>query len=88
MAREALLEVPATAARIRVAHAALVSADPAIHEYSMHLDAQHKQIVASLAAKVDRATTQGERYARIQSLALGPNDLPTVHAAMSPWASY
>jgi pyridoxine 5'-phosphate synthase PdxJ len=51
-----------------VAHAAMASADPMTYEFSIHVDPQRKQITASVATRMDRATTHDERYARTQRL--------------------
>jgi hypothetical protein len=50
---EAVLELAPTAARVKVAHDAMAAADPTTYEFSTHLDAQKKQIVASLATKAE-----------------------------------
>jgi hypothetical protein len=50
---EAVKPLAATAARIKLAHAAMASGDPAVYEFSTHVDAQRKQIVASLAMRVE-----------------------------------
>jgi hypothetical protein len=68
---EAVLKLAATAAGIKVAHAAMAAADPTIFEFSTQVEAQHKQIVASLATRVDGVTIQSERYARTQCLMTG-----------------
>jgi hypothetical protein len=41
------------------------------------VDAERKQIVASLATRADGATTQSERYARTQCLVTSASLLPT-----------
>ena len=78
---EAVLELAVTAARIKVAHAAMAAADPTPYEFSTHVDDQRKQIVASLAATgVGGRPPQSERYAPDAMLGDSPDDLPMVHA--------
>jgi hypothetical protein len=39
-------------------HAGMAAEDPTTYEFSTHVDAQRKQIVANLATRVDGATTR------------------------------
>jgi len=51
------LNWPRPLPRTKVAHAGTAAAEPTIFEFSTHVDARRKQIVASLATKVGGATT-------------------------------
>jgi hypothetical protein len=62
---------PRAVSRIKVADAAMATANPIIYEFSSHVDTQSKQIVASLPTSVEGMTTQTKRYARTQCLMTG-----------------
>jgi hypothetical protein len=76
---ETLMAMAATAAGIKVAHAAMTAVEPM--SSPTHVDAERKQIVVTLAIRVEGSTTHSERYARTQCLVTGPDDLPMVHAS-------
>jgi hypothetical protein len=77
---EAVLELAATAARIKVAHAAMAAVDPTIYEF-FHPWGRPTQTHRGHPRYQGRGeTTQSGRYARTQCFLTGPDDLPMVHA--------
>lgn len=67
------------ASGIKVAHAAMASADPTIHEYCTHLSAQKKRILVSLITKRDGPLTN-DTFTRSEHPVTCVDDLAEVHA--------